>query len=96
LQITRLADEGSMASVGDTLIQFDATQQLADLADHQSTLKIRQTTLARAEQEYTIQKKNLELDMQKAEPDRVLTRSGSATNTMSRNTKLLGWLKKHG
>jgi len=67
LQITRLADEGSMASVGDTLIQFDATQQLADLADHQSTLKIRQTTLARAEQEYTIQKKNLELDMQKAE-----------------------------
>ncbi len=67
LQITRLADEGSMAKVGDTLIQFDATQQRADLADHQSTLKIRQTTLARAEQEYTIQKKNLELDMQKAE-----------------------------
>ena len=67
LQITRLAEEGSMAAVGDTLIQFDATQQLADLADHQSTLKIRQTTLARAEQEYTIQKKNLELELQKAE-----------------------------
>jgi len=67
LQITRLAEEGSMASVGDTLIQFDATQQMADLSDHQSTLKIRQTTLARAEQEYTIQKKNLELELQKAE-----------------------------
>lgn len=67
LQITRLADEGAMAEVGDTLIQFDATQQMADLADHQSTLKIRQTTLARAEQEYMIQKKNLELDKQKAE-----------------------------
>jgi RND family efflux transporter MFP subunit len=67
LQITRLAEEGSMAVIGDTLIQFDATQQLADLSDHQSTLKIRQTTLARAEQEYTIQKKNLELDLKKAE-----------------------------
>jgi len=67
LQITRLAPEGSLAQVGDTLIQFDATQQLADLTDHESNLKIRQTTLARAEQEYNLQKKNLELELQRAE-----------------------------
>lgn len=67
LQITRLAPEGMQAKVGDTLIQFDATSQLTELADHESTLKINQTTLSRAEQEFNIQKKNLELELQRAE-----------------------------
>ncbi len=67
LQITWLAPEGSRVNVGDTVIKFDATQQLADLTDNQSSLKINQTTLDRAKQEYTIQKKNLELEMQRAE-----------------------------
>jgi RND family efflux transporter MFP subunit len=67
LQVTKLAPEGSQAQVGDTIIQFDATQQTADLQDHQSTLKIRQTTLERARQEYELQKKNLELELQRAE-----------------------------
>ncbi|MEW5794976.1 MAG: efflux RND transporter periplasmic adaptor subunit [Candidatus Zixiibacteriota bacterium] len=67
LQITWLAPEGSHVEVGDTIIKFDATQQLAELADNESTLKIMQTTLERAKQEYTIQKKNLELELQRAE-----------------------------
>ena len=45
LQITWLAPEGSMANKGDPIIKFDATQQLNDLTDHQSTLKINQKTL---------------------------------------------------
>jgi len=67
LQITWMAPEGSQAEVGDTVIRFDATQQLAELTDHESTLKINQTTLERARQEYNIQKKNLELELQRAE-----------------------------
>lgn len=67
IQITRLAEEGSQAQAGDTLIQFDATKQAAELKDHESTLKIRQTTLGRVEQEYTLQKKNLELELRRAE-----------------------------
>jgi multidrug efflux pump subunit AcrA (membrane-fusion protein) len=67
LQITRLAGEGSQAAVGDTLVQFDATEQRAELSDFESKLKINLTTLARAEQEYNIQKKNLELELQRSE-----------------------------
>ena len=67
LQITRLASEGSQAAVGDTLVQFDATEQRAELSDYESKLKINLTTLARAEQEYNIQKKNLELELQRSE-----------------------------
>ena len=67
LQITWLAPEGSQAKVGDTIIKFDASQQVAELTDHESTLKISQTSLDRAKQEYTLQKKNLELELQKAE-----------------------------
>ena len=67
LQITWMAPEGSTARVGDTIIRFDANEQITELTDQQANLKINQTTLDRARQEYNIQKKNLELEMQKAE-----------------------------
>lgn len=66
LTITWLAEEGAMAEEGDPLIKFDATEQMAELADHQSTLKINLTALQRAKQEYTIQEKQLNLDLEKA------------------------------
>jgi len=67
LQITWLAPEGSRVVAGDTVIKFDATQQLADLSENQSALKIAQTSLSRATKEYTIQDKNLELELQRAQ-----------------------------
>lgn len=66
LQITWLAPEGSMAKEGDPLIKFDATQQEADLAEHKSNLKITEAALERARQEYTIQEKQLKLDLERA------------------------------
>jgi RND family efflux transporter MFP subunit len=67
LQITWLAPEGSTVKEGDPVIKFDATQQTADLSEHESTLKIANTSLERAKREYTIQEKQLTLDLQKAE-----------------------------
>ncbi|MBU0983706.1 MAG: efflux RND transporter periplasmic adaptor subunit [candidate division Zixibacteria bacterium] len=67
LQITWMAPEGSQAKEGDPIIKFDATEQMAELTDHQSTLKIAQATLERQQQEYTIQDKNLRLEMQRAQ-----------------------------
>ncbi|MBN1211659.1 MAG: efflux RND transporter periplasmic adaptor subunit [candidate division Zixibacteria bacterium] len=67
LQITWMAPEGSLVQKGDPIIKFDATQQLNDLTDHQSNLKINQKTLDRARKEYTIQEKQLNLELQKAE-----------------------------
>lgn len=67
LQITWMAPEGSRVVAGDTVIKFDATQQLADLSEHQSSLKIARTSLERANKEYTIQDKNLELELQRAQ-----------------------------
>ena len=66
LQITWLAPEGSMVKKGDPIIKFDATQQIADLADNQSDLKIKEAALERAKQEHTIQEKQLNLDLEKA------------------------------
>lgn len=66
LQITWLAPEGSQAEEGDPIIKFDATQQTADLQEHQSSLKIANTALERAQREYTIQEKQLRLDLEKA------------------------------
>jgi len=66
LQITWLAPEGTTVSEGDVIIKFDATQQMADLAEHESTLKIKKTALVRANQEYTIQEKQLKLDLEKS------------------------------
>ncbi len=66
LQITWLAPEGSMVEEGDTIIKFDATQQIADLAEHESDLKIKLAALERARQEYTIQEKQLDLNLEKA------------------------------
>ncbi len=67
IQITWLAPEGSLAQKGDPLIRFDSSQQQADLNDNLSTLKINQTTLERAKQEYTIQEKQLRLNLQQAQ-----------------------------
>jgi HlyD family secretion protein len=67
LQITWLAPEGSMVKLGDPVIKFDATQQQADLRDNESALKINQTALDRAKQELTIQEKQLNLELQKAQ-----------------------------
>lgn len=67
LQITWLAPEGSMVKVGDPVIKFDATQQVAALNDHQSDLKIKQTSLERANQELAIQEKQLTLGLQQAQ-----------------------------
>ena len=66
LQITWLAPEGSTVNEGDVIIKFDATQQMADLAEHESTLKIKNSALQRAKQEYTIQEKQLKLDLEKS------------------------------
>jgi HlyD family secretion protein len=67
LQVTWLAPEGSMVKEGDVVIKFDATQQLADLLENESSLKIAKTTLERAKREYTIQEKQLKLDLKKAQ-----------------------------
>jgi HlyD family secretion protein len=66
LQVTWLAPEGSQVKEGDTVVKFDASAQIAELTDEESTLKINQTSLDRAKQEYELQKKNLELELQKA------------------------------
>ncbi|RKX28505.1 MAG: hypothetical protein DRP47_04150 [Candidatus Zixiibacteriota bacterium] len=66
LQITWLAPEGSIVKKGDPVIKFDATKQVADLADYESTLKIYSSALERARKEYTIQKKQLQLNLEKA------------------------------
>ncbi len=67
LQITWLAPEGSMVSEGDQVIKFDASEQTAELAEEQSQLKIAKTTLERAQREYSIQEKQLTLDLKKAQ-----------------------------
>lgn len=67
LQITWLAPEGSTVSEGDPVIKFDATQQITDLNEYQSSLKIAKTTLDRSKKEYTIQEKQLTLEVQKAQ-----------------------------
>lgn len=66
LTITWLAPEGSTVQEGDPVIKFDATQQLSDLQEHQSSLKIAQTTLDRSRKEYMIQEKQLTLNLEKA------------------------------
>ncbi len=67
LQITWLAPEGSMVAKGDTVVKFDATEQLADIAENESSLKIARQTLERAKKEYEIQGKQLDLDLKKAQ-----------------------------
>lgn len=67
LTITWIAPEGSMVEKGDPVIRFDASEQISELADNQSSLKIARTTLERQQQEYAIQEKQLTLDLQKAQ-----------------------------
>lgn len=66
LQITWLAPEGSTVAEGDPVIRFDASQQSTSLADHESDLKINSSSLERARQEYTIQEKQLTLNLEKS------------------------------
>ena len=55
-----------MVTKGAEIIKFDASKQIADLADHESELKIKQATLERARQEYNIQDKQLQLNLEKS------------------------------
>lgn len=66
LQVTWLAPEGTTVKAGDPVVKFDASQQLADVAENESQLKIKQNSLERATKEYTIQEKQLTLDLEKA------------------------------
>ncbi len=66
LQITWLAPEGSTVQEGEPVIKFDASQQIAEVADHESELKIKNSALDRARKEYTIQEKQLTLDLEKS------------------------------
>jgi HlyD family secretion protein len=66
LQITWLAPEGSTVEAGDPVIRFDASEQENEVTDNESNLKIQQSALDRARQEYTIQEKQLTLDLEKA------------------------------
>ncbi len=66
LTITWLAPEGSMVKEGDDVIRFDASEQEAELAEHESNLKINQSALDRARKEYTIQEKELKLNLEKS------------------------------
>lgn len=67
IQITWLAPEGSSVAVGDPVVKFDASQQQADLAENESSLKISLTALERARQELAIQEKQLTLELQQAQ-----------------------------
>jgi RND family efflux transporter MFP subunit len=67
LQITWLAPEGSTVQKGDPVIKFDATQQISDLSENESALKIARTALERSNKEYEIQQKQLKLDLAKAQ-----------------------------
>lgn len=66
LQITWLAPEGSVVEEKDPVIRFDASEQQSELAEYESDLKIKRSALERAEKEYTIQEKQLKLDLEKA------------------------------
>jgi RND family efflux transporter MFP subunit len=66
LQITWLAPEGSTVQEGAPVIKFDASQQLAEVADNESEVKIKNSALSRARKEYIIQEKQLTLDLQKS------------------------------
>ena len=66
LTITWLAPEGSTVDEGEPVIKFDASEQTADLANHNSELKIKQSALERARKEYTIQEKQLKLELERA------------------------------
>lgn len=66
LQITWLVPEGTIVKAGDPVVKFDASQQMADLTDNESNLKINKNSLERAKKEYTIQEKQLKLDLEKS------------------------------
>lgn len=67
LQITWLAPEGSFVKKGEAVIRFDNSKQSAELANFKSDLKIKETSLFRANQEHNIQEKQLMLDLEKAQ-----------------------------
>ncbi len=67
IQITWLAPEGSLVQAGDPVVKFDSSQQQAELTDQESQLKISETSLGRARQEYAIQEKQLALELRQAQ-----------------------------
>ena len=67
IQITWLAQEGSLVQAGDPVIKFDSSQQQQELADQESQLKISEKALERARQEYAIQEKQLALELRQAQ-----------------------------
>lgn len=67
IQITWLAPEGSLVKAGDPVVKFDSSQQQAELTDQESQLKISETSLGRARQEYAIQEKQLALELRQAQ-----------------------------
>jgi HlyD family secretion protein len=67
IQITWLAPEGSLVKAGDPVVRFDSSQQQAELTDQESQLKISDTSLGRARQEYAIQEKQLALELRQAQ-----------------------------
>ncbi len=66
IQITWLAPEGSLVQAGDPVVRFDSSQQQAELTDQESQLKISETALGRARQEFSIQEKQLALELRQA------------------------------
>lgn len=66
LTITWLAPEGSMVEKGDEVLKFEASKQVADVAEFNSVLKIKKSAYQRAVNEYAIQDKKLLLDLKKS------------------------------
>ncbi|MDH3891394.1 MAG: efflux RND transporter periplasmic adaptor subunit [candidate division Zixibacteria bacterium] len=66
LTITWLAPEGSTVEEGQPVIRFDASEQTAEVANFNSELKIKKSALERARKEYTIQEKQLTLELERS------------------------------
>ncbi len=66
LTITWLAPEGTMVEKGAEILKFDASKQVADVAEYSSELKIKNSSHRRAVKEHTIQEKKLFLDLEKS------------------------------
>lgn len=67
LQITWMAPEGAMVAQGEPVVRFDSTQQEAEVAENDATLRINQASLERQKQELAIQEKQLALELTQAQ-----------------------------
>ena len=89
LQITWLAPEGITVAEGDDVIKFDASQQIADLANLESELKIKNATLERARKEYTIQEKRTKTQPGEGAPQ--LRRAKARSSTAWQKKLVWSW-----